>query len=407
MINGKLIQADITQPGALDPLGIAQVDAVYSDPPWGPGNLMYWRTKNGETERPSWPVFLAALASHCARLCPTGPVWLEAGLRWEQDVVQALETVGLCYRQRFECRYKAGNKWLPNVLLLFGGPGPVEDTRGENERNGLGLVKWALSRHPGSSVLDPCTGLGTTVRAALLLGRTFYGSELNPTRLERSQKLLSPPLRPQTHQSATADLVLAISGLRGLETESRVDAYNALSAALGDLVHDIAPDPAVSPQLILASRVQANDYNPNRVASVEMDLLENSIRADGITMAVVVVPDGSGGGVVVDGFHRRTVAAERIGRRYLPCSVINRPLADRMASTVRHNRARGKHQVDLMAGLVKAMMGLGWGDEQIAENLGMSVEELLRLKQMVGAAKLLAAEDYSREWAPLTEGSET
>jgi ParB-like chromosome segregation protein Spo0J len=199
----------------------------------------------------------------------------------------------------------------------------------------------------------------------------------------------------------TDEIIKAIRDLAGAPTEDRVQVFNAISKAIGEMVRDIAPDPAVSPQLIPAELVQANDYNPNRVASTEMELLENSILADGITMCVVVMPDGAGGGIVVDGFHRRTVAAERLKRTHIPCAVIDRPLADRMASTVRHNRARGKHQVDLMASLVKAMMGLGWGDEQIAENLGMSTEELLRLRQMVGAARLFAADEYSREWAPI------
>lgn len=417
----KLIQADITSPGALDALGIERVDAIYSDPPWGPGNLTYWRTMNGEDNRPSWPGFLESLSMICARLCPDGPVWIESGLRWEGEVREVFERAGLAYRGRFACEYKAGSKWLPNVLLLFGAAELPMDTRLEGERHGIGLVKWALSKHEGRSVLDPCSGLGTTARAAIALGRTFYGSELSPKRMARTQAILDgakTPKRKRTVPPATIPLALAksapapggdalaasVRGMMGLPVAERIAAYNAISAALGDLVRDVSPDPAVSPRLLPAAQVQANDYNPNRVASVEMDLLENSIRADGITMAVVVVPDGAGGGVVVDGFHRRTVAAERLQREYIPCAVLDRPMADRMASTVRHNRARGKHQVDLMASIVKAMMGLGWEDAQIAENLGMSVEELLRLRQMVGAAKLLAAEEYTREWAPI--GSE-
>jgi ParB-like chromosome segregation protein Spo0J len=181
-----------------------------------------------------------------------------------------------------------------------------------------------------------------------------------------------------------------------LSESARVELYNAMSTLLGELVADISPDPAASPRLLATDTVEGNDYNPNRVADPELDLLEQSMRADGITMAVVVMPDGT----VVDGFHRRTVAGARLGRRYIPCSVIDRPIADRMASTVRHNRARGKHQVELMAHLVRGMLELGWDDEKIANALGMSVEELLRLKQMVGAARLLAGEQYTRTWDP-------
>lgn len=182
----------------------------------------------------------------------------------------------------------------------------------------------------------------------------------------------------------------------------RVSAYNRLSRELGDLVQDIAPDPVVSIQLIHVDDLVPNNYNPNRVASNELELLEDSINADGLTMPVVAAPDTSeaegepaGRNSVVDGFHRRLVLTEKQKREYVPCSIIRKPKGDRMASTVRHNRARGKHQVDLMGELVKALMNEGWEDGKIATHLGMSEEELLRLKQIVGAAKLLAAERYS------------
>lgn len=189
----------------------------------------------------------------------------------------------------------------------------------------------------------------------------------------------------------------AIERMRERPEGERVEAYNAVSVALGALVRDFAPDPAASPRLVQVGDVDANDYNPNRTASPELDLLEVSMREDGITMAVVVVRE-KGRHVVVDGFHRRKVAAERLGRRYLPCAVIESTMADRMASTIRHNRARGKHQVDLMATLVREMMTLGWDDEKIAGNLGMTVEELLRLRQIAGAARMLASDEYTREW---------
>ena len=183
----------------------------------------------------------------------------------------------------------------------------------------------------------------------------------------------------------------------GLPVADRVTAYNAIQEALGHMVADFAPDPACSPRLLPAERVRANDYNPNKVAAPELDLLEASMRADGITMAVVAMPQGDGW-VVVDGFHRRTVATSRLGRAYIPSALLDKPTADRMASTVRHNRARGKHQVELMGELVKGMLALGWSDERVAESMGMSVEELLRLKQTVGVAALLAAPEYNRAW---------
>lgn len=183
----------------------------------------------------------------------------------------------------------------------------------------------------------------------------------------------------------------------GLPEAERIALYNGVVQAAASLVADVTTDPAIAPNLVEAGCIVANDYNPNTVASPELDLLERSMLADGITMPIVVVPDGDRF-VIVDGFHRRTVGATRLGRRYLPCSVISRPLGDRMASTVRHNRARGKHQVDLMASLVKSMMAEGWDDDRVARGLGMSVEELLRLRQMVGAARFLAAPEYGRAW---------
>lgn len=195
------------------------------------------------------------------------------------------------------------------------------------------------------------------------------------------------------------DLLAAIGACAGMPEGDRILAYNRAQRAMAALVADVTTDPACSPQLLPAAAIVANDYNPNRVAATELDLLEQSIRADGLTMSIVVIPDPDHDRwVVVDGFHRREVAAGRLGRRYLPCSVIERDLADRMAATVRHNRARGKHQVELMAALVKGMIELGWDDPTIAQHLGMSVEELLRLRQMVGAARIFAADEYSKSW---------
>lgn len=179
--------------------------------------------------------------------------------------------------------------------------------------------------------------------------------------------------------------------------EKRVEVYNQLVKMAASLVKDITTDPATSPQLILSEKIEANTYNPNKVASVEFDLLEQSMSLDGITMPIVVFQEGDRT-IIVDGFHRYSVGTDRLHRKYLPCSIIHSALGDRIASTVRHNRARGKHQVDLMAALIKDMMQCGWDDERIATALGMSVEELLRLKQMVGAAALLAGERYTRCW---------
>lgn len=188
----------------------------------------------------------------------------------------------------------------------------------------------------------------------------------------------------------------AIAACAVLSESERVAAYNAGTASLRAIICDLCDDPVASIRIVSANSVRPNDYNPNRVAAPELELLDQSIAADGVTMPVVVVRDGDEN-IVVDGFHRQKVLKER-GRRYIPVSTIEKPFGDRMASTVRHNRARGKHQVDMQAELVKTMLSLGMNDDEVAGKLGMSVEELLRLKQIVGAAKLLAGVEYSASY---------
>lgn len=154
--------------------------------------------------------------------------------------------------------------------------------------------------------------------------------------------------------------------------------------------------PCLNVRLVPAEKVQANDYNPNRVASTELDLLERSIAEDGVTQPIVTFYAlDIDRYIIVDGFHRYTVLTQRFGCTEIPVVVIDKDIRERMASTVRHNRARGKHQVDLQAALVKSLLDKGWDDVTIAKHLGMSEEELLRLKQIVGAARMLAAEHYS------------
>ena len=176
-----------------------------------------------------------------------------------------------------------------------------------------------------------------------------------------------------------------------------IEKYNtAILTAWRMLPEELRGDPALRPQLVPIERVSANAYNPNKVATPEMILLGESIRADGVTMCIVVYPMDDGW-EVVDGFHRRVVCAE-LGREYLPVVELDRNLADRMGSTIRHNRARGKHQIDLMGQIVRTLTERGRTDDQIAEALGMTVEEMLRLRQFVGAARLLAAKEYTRAW---------
>ena len=151
-------------------------------------------------------------------------------------------------------------------------------------------------------------------------------------------------------------------------------------------------------------KVRANDYNPNKVAPPEMKLLELSIWEDGFTQPVVCYHDRENDEyIVVDGFHRYTImkTSQRIFKRekgMLPIVVIDKELGERMASTIRHNRARGSHSVDLMSNIVTELLEMGKSDAWICRNIGMSADELLRLKQITGLASLFKDEDFSKSW---------
>lgn len=153
-------------------------------------------------------------------------------------------------------------------------------------------------------------------------------------------------------------------------------------------------------------KLKSNNYNPNRVAPPEMKLLEKSILEDGYTQPVVVFHDSSADlYIIVDGFHRYSVfmSNELIRERennLLPCVVLDKDLGDRMASTIRHNRARGTHNIDLMSNIVTEMVEMGKSDGWIMRNIGMSADELLRLKQVTGLAALFTNAEFSKSWVP-------
>lgn len=153
-------------------------------------------------------------------------------------------------------------------------------------------------------------------------------------------------------------------------------------------------------------KVFPNDYNPNSVAPPEMKLLYDSIKADGYTMPIVCVYDDSEDKyIIVDGFHRYRVMLEYEDifdreRGCSPVSIIDKPIDQRMASTIRHNRARGTHDVDLMSNIIKDLHELGRSDNWISKHLGMDPDEILRLKQITGLASLFKDHDFSEAWEP-------
>ncbi|MCL1957420.1 MAG: ParB/RepB/Spo0J family partition protein [Fibromonadales bacterium] len=162
--------------------------------------------------------------------------------------------------------------------------------------------------------------------------------------------------------------------------------------------------PVYNIKAIPVEKLRANEYNPNKVAPPEMELLYHSIKEDGYTMPIVVYHRKEEDVYeIVDGFHRYSIILlyKDIYERengLLPCSVIEKPIGERMASTIRHNRARGSHNVDLMSNIVAELVELGKSDSWISKYLGMSRDEILRLKQVTGIAALFKDQEFSKSW---------
>lgn len=187
--------------------------------------------------------------------------------------------------------------------------------------------------------------------------------------------------------------------LKGHEIHNADGSYDAQDDFNGGF-----KSPVYDVKRVPIEKVTANDYNPNSVAPPEMQLLETSIWEDGYTQPVVVVRDDENDKyVVVDGFHRYCTLrdSERINKReqgMLPVVVLNKEMHDRMASTIRHNRARGTHNIELMSTIVAELVEMGKGDHWICQHIGMSKDELLRLKQITGVAALFQNQDFSDSW---------
>lgn len=195
-----------------------------------------------------------------------------------------------------------------------------------------------------------------------------------------------------------------VGTIAAMDLAEKVGAINEVREAL----HEISPfsqEPVDFVRWVKSDGVRANDYNPNTVAPPEMELLHVSIAADGYTQPIVgnVEDDAI---VVVDGFHRHRVGkeypdiSERI-KGYLPIVQIRtsqKDRSDRIASTIRHNRARGKHSVNAMSDIVIELKRRNWSDDKIAKNLGMDSDEVLRLCQVSGLSELFADDDFSMAW---------
>ena len=157
--------------------------------------------------------------------------------------------------------------------------------------------------------------------------------------------------------------------------------------------------PVLNVCMIPLEKIVANDYNPNRVAAPEMELLKNSIEEDGYTQPIVVYHDKERDVyIVVDGFHRYRCAKEYFCLKEVPCTIIDKSIENRMASTIRHNRARGSHQIKGMSVIVSNLYKKGWEDEKICKHLGMELDEVLRLKQITGLKEAFAHHNFSKSW---------
>ena len=195
------------------------------------------------------------------------------------------------------------------------------------------------------------------------------------------------------------DELLSIESL-----DKRIEAINAIKETL-KAVSPFKSEPVECVKWVPSDLVFANDYNPNSVAPPEMELLHTSIQEDGYTQPIVVWHH-DGMYEVVDGFHRNRVGKEYSDIRerihgYLPVVVINNDRedkGDRIASTIRHNRARGKHKVEAMSDIVLDLKKRNWSDAKIAKELGMDADEVLRLAQIQGLAEMFADREFSQAW---------
>jgi ParB-like chromosome segregation protein Spo0J len=201
-----------------------------------------------------------------------------------------------------------------------------------------------------------------------------------------------------------------LESLKELPIEGQVEKINEMR----EMIHDHSPfknEPVDLVTWVKADNVVANDYNPNKVAPPEMELLEISITNDGFTQPIVTFPN-EGKVEVVDGFHRNRVGkeSEEVNKRimgFLPVVAIKKEQSgknDRIASTIRHNRARGKHTVDAMSEIVLELKNRNWKNKRIARELGMDEEEILRLCQISGLEDMFRDDDFSKAW--LIEDSE-
>ncbi|KFA94938.1 IbrB-like domain-containing protein [Vibrio sp. ER1A] len=207
-----------------------------------------------------------------------------------------------------------------------------------------------------------------------------------------------------TYEEKIKGLLLSLSELDSpsLNVEQRVQIFNLLSAFGAKLVP--FDHPTLDVRLVKSDTLKDNDYNPNKVAPPEYKLLRHSIIQDGLTMPVVAGRQPhSKDLVIIDGYHRsRLLKSDPIINKslgnYVPTVILNKELDERMSSSVRHNMARGAHQVELTAQLVMKLKKLDWSNEDIGRELGMDGDEVLRMQQVTGLAAAFKDNEFSMAW---------
>jgi ParB-like chromosome segregation protein Spo0J len=211
-------------------------------------------------------------------------------------------------------------------------------------------------------------------------------------------------------QEITTEL---LNHIENMELDEKVSAINEIKLAL----HNISPmktEPVDCVLWVKNTSVIANDYNPNSVAPPEMELLRLSIANDGYTQPIVSMDNNDGTREVIDGFHRNRVGKEcqDIQARvhgYLPVVTIRESQSDknnRVASTIRHNRARGKHRIESMSDIVVDLKRRNWSPEKISKELGMDSDEVLRLSQISGLLEMFQDKEFSQSWEAEIENNE-
>lgn len=193
--------------------------------------------------------------------------------------------------------------------------------------------------------------------------------------------------------------------LETLPEAERIEAINAFRIAL----HRTSPfrdQPVDCVLWVKQDEITPNDYNPNNVAPPEKKLLLKSLQTDGFTQPIVVHEPENQHYEIVDGFHRQQLATSKSVLKsklkgYLPVAVLQNEASGtsgRMASTIRHNRARGRHQINAMADIIRELAQLGWTDKKIGEELGMDADEVLRLRQINGLLDMFSDRQFSEAW---------